>query len=317
MFASDFCRNRHIRFLQRCRLLLVVLPLTIAFSALEVETFAEETKPKSASAAIQTEAKNVKPVKTAENAEAQGGESPKTNKSNEAKSSQPKAAPADNGGEEDNAPNFAEILKHLRNSYAKKHGIDLLKNDLILSQSSGYIFLSRKRVRDVSDNILDHWYLSSFEDEFNLTLIEFESISVSPLSIDLNPDVNLRISLNKSNSSMLDNSEMARTLNPYINFPIPESVMVYIKENSEEVVSANESSFLPDMSTSNYFVLFLAFFGFAILIYIIYRIIVWAFMLDQNPENDLQKGRNEEVVTPIDMNAYSAYFYQITPEDKH
>ena len=303
MFAPDSCRSQRIRFLQLGWFVIFFLPLIIALSSFNAETFAKETKPESAPDAVETETSVKSPAENAQKDDAAATNSDK------------KSTVSDDS--EEKTVDAAEMLKTIRKSRAKKSGAANANDDLILSQSSGYIFLNRKKTRDVTDNILDYWYLSSFDDDFNLTLIVFEAISVKPLTINLDPDIEARLSLKPSDNSLMNSSEAARTLNPYINFPIPESVMVYVNENSEETVGEGSSSFLPEVfSTSNYVVLILALLGFSILGYVIYRIVVWAFMLDQNREYDTQKGKNEEVVAPIDMNAYSAYFYQITPEEK-
>ncbi len=306
MFVPDSCRNQVTRFLQRGWFVIFFLSLAIAFSSFNAQTRAEEVKSTSAPGAVQTKS-TVK--------------SPEANAQKDtvaATDSDGKTTASDNKDSEEKTVDAAEMLKTIRKSYEAKKGVDKSHNESILAQSSGYIFLNRKKVRDVSNNILDHWYLSSFEDDFNLTRIVFETISVKPQAINLDSDVAARLSLITNDNSLINSSDAARTLNPYINFPIPESVMVYINENSEEIVSENASSYMPDMfSTYNYVVLFLALLGGALLGYVIYKIVVWAFILDQNPEYDLKKGRDEEVVAPVDMNAYSAYFYQITPEDKH
>lgn len=303
MFASDSCRSQRIRCLQLGWFVIFFLPLIIAFSSFNAQTLAEETKPKSEPGAVQTESTVKHPAANAQKDAAA------------AKDSEKKSTASD--ASEEKTVDAAEMLKAIRKSRAKKSGAANANDDLILSQSSGYLFLNRKRVRDVTDNILDHWYLSSFEDDLNLTLIVFEAVTIKPLTINLDPDIDARLSLQRNDYPLMNFSETARTLNPYINFPIPESVMVYINENSEETVSENASSFLPEMfSTYSYVVLILALLGFSILGYVIYRIVVWAFMLDQNREYDMQKGKDEEVVAPIDMNAYSAYFYQINPEEK-
>ena len=282
---------------------MIFLSLTIAFSSFNAVTFAEDAKPTSAPGAVQTKSAVKRP-----DASAQKAADPE-------KDSDKKTAVSEDKDSEEKTVDAAEMLKAMRKSYEAKHGVDSSNDVLILSQSSGYVFLNRKRVRDVVDNILDHWYLSSFEDDLDMTLLVFDAISVKPLSIDLGYDIDARLSLKNNDNPLLNYSEAARTLNPYINFPIPESALVYANENSEETESENASSYIPDMfSTFNYFVLSLALLGFAILGYVVYKIVVWAFVLDQNKEYDLQKGRNEEVVVPVD--AYSAYYYQMNIEDE-
>ena len=63
-------------------------------------------------------------------------------------------------------------------------------------------------------------------------------------------------------------------------------------------------------------VLFLALLGFSILGYVIYRIIVWLFLLDQNKDYNLDDRKEEDVVAPVDMDAFSAYYFQKTSDDK-
>ena len=280
---------------------MILLSLTIAFSSFNSAAFAEESKPKSAPGVVKTKSAAERPDTSAQ--KAADSETDSDKKSTVSDDSEEKTVDA------------AEMLKTMRKSYEAKHGVDKSNDDLILSQSSGYVFLNRKRVRDVSNNILDYWFLSSFEDDFNLTLIAFDAISVKPLSIELDSDIESRLSLKNYDNPLLSYSETVRTLNPYINFPIPESVMVYVNENSEDIVDIDSSSLLPETFSSLFnVVLLLGLLGFSILGYVIYRIVVWAFVLDQNPEYDLQKGRNEEVVTPVDM--YKAYYYQMDIEEK-
>lgn len=301
MFAPDSCRNQLIRFLQCGWFVTIFLLPIIAFSFFNAAAFAEESKSTSAPGSVQAKSAVKRSDSSAPKAADAGTNSDK------------KTTVSDDS--EGKTVDAAEMLKAMRKSYEAKNGVDNSNDDLILSQSSGYVFLNRKKVRDVADNILDHWFLSSFEDDFNLTLIVFDAISVKPLSIELDSDIDARLSLKNNDNPLLSYSETARTLNPYINFPIPESVMVYVNENSEDIVDIDSSSLLPETFSSLFnVVLLLGLLGFSILGYVVYRIVVWAFVLDQNKEYDLQKGRNEEVVAPVDM--YKAYYYQMDIEDK-
>ena len=319
LFASKPCRNQPIRFLERFRLLPAIALFTIASIVFNAETIAEEANAKSAPSDLQIKAiEKDKPSDNSAKITAPTSETKtKTKKDVEAtKDSDKKTEASNSESDEENAVDAVEMLNFIRKYYEKKAGVDNLNDDLILSQSSGYIFLSRRKVRDVSNNILDYWLLSSFEDDLNLTYLVFEAISVKPLTIDLNSDIEARLSLNNYDNPIMSYSEATRKLNAFINFPIPESAMIFVNENSEEVVDISSPSFLQEtFSTLNYFVLSLGLVGFSILGYIVYRIIVWAFMLDQNKEYDIQKRRDEDVVAPVDMNVYNSYFFQ-TPPDK-
>ena len=317
MFTPESCRNQPIRFLQRGWFAILFLPLIIAFSSLNVETFAEDAN--AASAPIDSQTKSIpkdKPGKSANTVNQRSKTSTKKN-ADAANVSDKKAANANRKSNEDATVKAAKMLHAIRKSYAKKAGADKSNDNLILSQSSAYIFLNRKKTRDIVENNLNYWYLSSFEDDFNLPLIVFDSIAKNLVVIDLGSDNESQLSLMNNDNSLMNYSETERTLNAYINFPIPESVMEVISENSADIVYKSPSKLVPEsLSSYNYVVLFLLILGLSILGYAIYRIVVWAFLLDQNPEYDLQHRRAEDVVTPINMDAYSAYFYNTNPEDK-
>lgn len=319
MFAPKFCCNQQIRFLQRFRRVLFILLLSIVSIAFNVETFADNAYSQSAPAESQTRAiaANDNPADVSEDAAVSRSESPSEKDAKAANNSDKNSTAANDAADEEESVDALEMLNVIRKSYAQKLGIDNLNDDLILSQSSAYIFLSQKKIRDVANNILDYWYLSFFEDDFNLTLIAFNAVVINPLVIDLDSDIGFRLSLKNFDNSLVNCSETAGTFNAFINFPIPESVMEYIKENSEEIVDVTTTVLLPEtFSSYNYVVLFLAILGFSILGYVIYRIVVWAFMLDQNPDYDIQNGRDDDVVAPVNMDVYNDYFYQLTPKDK-
>ena len=318
MFAPESCRNESIRFFQRCWCVTVILSLITALIAYNVETFAEEANSKSDLSALQTQTsvKDSAADSSSKKTEAYSTETDRKD-AEAVKSSDKKAPSADDDGDEDKSLDSAEMLDLIRKSYAKKNGADNSKDNLIVSQSSACIFLNRKKIRDVSDNILDHWYLSSFEDDFNLTRIEFDAVVVNPLVIDLDIDIESRLSLKDNDSPIINNTEALQKFNAFINFPIPESVMNYIKENSEDIVDKKPSRLVPEtLSSYNYVVLFLAILGLSILGYVIYKLVVWAFLLDQNPDYDLQKGNDEDVVAPVNMDAFSAYIFQEPAEKK-
>lgn len=320
MFAPESCRNQPIRFLQRSWFNIIVLLLGFVFisSVLSYETHAQEATPGPSSDVSETQPSvNNNPTEPSENAAAKR---PVTtnNDTDAAKDPDKKAPSADDSEDEEKTHDPAEILSEIRKNFAKKNGLDKKNDDLILSQSSAFIFLNRKKIRDVTESILDHWCLSSFEDDFNLTRIEFEAVVV-PLVIDLDSDFDARLSLRNNDNPMLKNSEVEIALSKFTNFHIPESVMEFIKENldNDEIASEDPSVYLPEtFSNSSYMVLFLALLGFSILGYVIYRIIVWLFLLDQNKDFNLDDRKEEDVVAPVDMDAFSAYYFQKPSEDK-
>ena len=317
MFTPESCRNQPIRFLQRGWFTILFLSLITAFSSLNVEAFAEDAI--AASAPIDSQTKSIPKDKPDQSANAENQRSKTSTKKNAdaANDSDKKAADANSESNEDATVNSAKMLNAIRKSYAKKSGADKSNDDLILSQSSAYIFLNRKKTRDIVENNLNYWYLSSFEDDFNLMRFVFDAIAVNPLVIDLGSDNELQLSLMDNDNSLMNYSETERALNAFINFPIPESVMKFISENSDDIVYKKPSRLVPEsLSSYNYVVLFLLILGMSILGYAIYRIVVWAFLLDQNPDYDLQNRTEEDIVTPVNMDAYSAYFYQTHPEDK-
>ena len=317
MLAPDSCRNCPIRLLQRCWRILIILPLAISVIVLNVETFAEETNGKSASPSVQTKAApvNSKPAQSADNAAEKRSETPSSN-TDSAKTSK-KAPAANDANDKDEAPDPAEMLNVIRKNYAKKTGADNLKDDLIISQSSFSIFLNRKKIRDVTENILNHWCLSSFEDDFNLTRIEFEAVDLKQSEIDLESDIESQLLLYDDDCPMVNSSDVSRTLNSFINFPLPKSFVDFLTDFYEENSVVDAPTFIPEsISLSSILVLFIGLLGFSLLGYTIYRIVVWAFMLDQNWEYDLQKGRNEDVVAPVSMDAFREYYFQTGVDNK-
>ena len=286
MHAFEPCRHQQIRFFQRCWHVTVILLLTIAFASID-NAIAEEAKSESDSSVLQAEAS------VSDDSANTAAKRPATTTkadSQAAADSDKNSSLADQNDDEDKTPDPVELLNAIRKSYLEKMGFDKLDDDLILSQSSAYIFLNRKKIRDVSNNILDYWFLSSFEDDFNLIRFEFESVVIKPVSINLDSDIESQLLLVNNDFPMLDKSEVSIVLSAYVNYPIPESVMEYLSENSEDVVDKNPSRLVPEtLSSYNYVVLFLAILGLSILGYVIYRIIVWSFLLDQNPEYDIHK----------------------------
>lgn len=319
MNTHESCCKQLIRFLQRRWQLIVSLSLTIVITAFafSATTFAQEDKT-TTPAPTQQKRSVISPPKETSAKSPKAAERPSSapkNKTNAEAGSDKNAESADNA-DEDKPTDPAEILDVIRKSWAAKNKDDISNDDLILSQYTSFIFLNRKSVRDVSGNILDSWLLSSFEETLNLTLIDFSFIEIRPVKVNLDSDVVSQLSLENVELPVLDNLESPLTLTVYVSFPLPESVMEFVNEHSEEIVSSNAPTYLSEtFSTFNYWVLLLAFLGFSILGYMIYRIVVWIFMLDQNREYDINYRKDEDVVVPLTMDAYNAYLYQSTPED--
>ncbi len=211
----------------------------------------------------------------------------------------------------------ADILYSIRNSYTEKNGADRQIDDLIRSQSNSYVFLKRNKTQDASDNLLDNWLLSSFEDNVNLTLIEFTFINIPAVNVDLDSDIGHLLAIIGVDNSLLNYTGYDLVMNCYVSFRISESVMKYIDENAGEIVDvANESAPLEKTSTIDYLVLALAILGLSILGYLIYRIVVYAFLLDQRQGVEIHKPVDGDIVTPINMDAFSEYIFSAGVEDK-
>lgn len=321
MLAPKFSFSRQTQYLQYCWQNIVFQALITALAALafHAETFAQESN-----------AQAVPSVKNAQETADAGNDNPvgsSTITQSEPPSQAPQNSPSttdaenqaessDNSDDEEETISPSEILNFIRKKRAGNDETDVLNDNLILSQSSAYIFLSRKRVRDSSENNLDNWLLSSFEGALYLSEIFPSFINVSPINISLTSDIKHSLSINKSDLPLLWNSDRPLVMSIYVNLPIPDSVTSFIIENNDEIISSISNSVDASTRTSivDYFILALALLGFAILAYIIYRIIVWAFMLDQNSEYDSNKETTEEVIAPIGMDAFSEYFSQNTPD---
>lgn len=226
--------------------------------------------------------------------------------------------PEDASRDSDESSDTADILYAIRKIYAEKFGMDKQTDDMILSQSSSYVFLSRKKVQDVENGILDNWLLSSFEDYLNLTLIKFYEINIPPIKINLDSDIAQRMPIYSADDLMqYYSSDAPISVSCYTNFRIPETVLKYANENSDETDKSNDASSSPEtMASLDYFVLFLGILGFSIFGYIVYRIVVWAFMIDQPSEPNSANDMGNNIVVPIDNDAFSSYYYQAGVEDR-
>lgn len=224
---------------------------------------------------------------------------------------------SDNNDDSQETISPAEVLDYIRKKRAGNDETNKLNDDLILAQSSAYVFLSRHKVRDSSESNLDNWLLSSFEGALYLSDIFPSFINISPVKIDMNSDYKHSLSVFNPELLLLSNSDRSLAMSIYVNLPIPDSVTEYIIENNDDIEILKPATNIPTTASPlNYYILALALLGFAILGYIIYRIIVWAFILDQNTEYDVNRAPTEDVVAPIDMDAFSAYFSQTTPDVK-
>lgn len=292
----------------------------IAFT-FNAETFAQETNSQSAPAVKKekqtADDANDKPVSSSPKTESnKPTPAPQNNPSKtDAETQTDSSENSDDDSQETISP--SDILNYIRKKRAVFDETNDLNDNLILSQSSAYIFLNRKKVRDSSENYLDNWLLSSFEGALYLSEIFPSFINISPVKIDIDPDYKQSLSIIVPEFPILKNSAPSPVMSIYVNLPIPDSVTEYISENNDEIVSLKAATNLPvKTSTFNYFILALGLLGFSILGYIIYRIIVWAFMLDQNQDIDFNNEVNEDVVTPIGMDAFSDYFSQTIQNNK-
>lgn len=226
-------------------------------------------------------------------------------------------ASSDNSDDSQETVSPAEVLDYIRKKRAGNDETNQSNDDLILAQSSAYVFLSRHKVRDSSESNLDNWLLSSFEGALYLSEIFPSFINISPVKINMDSNYKHSSSIITPELPLLNTSDRTLAMSIYVNLPIPDSVMEYIIENNDDLESLKPTTNIPvTASPFNYIIIALALLGFSILGYIIYRIIVWAFMLDQKPEYNVNSETTEDVVAPIDMDAFSAYFSQTTPDVK-
>lgn len=306
--------NRPIELYKRCRLitLLISLITVLAAFAFAVPQLALSDEPSNAAAGSTSDSRsdaNAPAPKTPANPGA--AEAEKSTRDAEAA----EAASSDVSSESTDA---ADILYAIRNSYAEKAGVDLQIDNLIRSQSNSYVFLKRNKPQDSPNNLLDNWVLSSFEDNMNLTLIEFSFINIPAVNVNLDSDIARLFSFIGADNSLLNYTGYDLVMNCYVNFRIPESVMKYIDENIGEIMDVASDPAPPEKaSTIDYFVLALAVLGFSLLGYIIYRIVVYAFLLDQNQNFEIRKPVDGDVVTPVNMDAFSEYLFSANYEDKN
>ena len=312
LFVPKSWFNRLIGLYKRCRLITLLISLTtvLAAFAFAVPQWALSDEPSDAAADSTSDSRsdtNAPAPKAPDNpdaAEAEGN----------TKDSQ---AAQDASSDSDESTDTAEILYAIRNSYAEKAGADKQIDDLIRSQSNSCVFLKRNKPQDSPDNLLDNWFLSSFEDNLNLTFIEFSFINIPAINVNLDSDIVRLISIIGADNSLLNYTGYDLVMNCYVNFRISESVMEYIDQNAGEIVDVVSDPAPPEKTSSiDYFVLALALLGLSILGYIVYRIVVYAFLLDQNQSVEIRNPADGEVVTPISMDAFSEYLYSADFEDK-
>ena len=204
----------------------------------------------------------------------------------------------------------AEIFYEIRDIYDEKRGVNKETEDLIRSQSSSSVFVYRRKTRDVGSNIIDNWILSSFEERTFSMEIAPSFIEISPVTVDLDDDITRLLSITDAEYPMLNSTDLELAMSAFTNFLIPESVMTYIKENCYDITSLPTFFLMPETFTSfNYVVLLLALLGLSILLYMIYRIVVWRFMLDQNKEHDLSVNTYSEAGSPINMESYNTCLF--------
>lgn len=318
---SSFHRQtQYSPYCQKHIILQALITAAIAFT-FNAETFAQESNSHKAPA-----------VKNERQTTAPANDNP-VNSSPKAESDKPSTAPHPNpsktdaenltrssGNSDDSQESISpsEVLEYIRKKRAGNDDANQLNDLLILTQSSSYVFLNRHKVRDSSESNLDNWLLSSFEGALYLSEIFPSFINISPVRVNLDSDYNQSLNINNLEFPLLNNSDRSLVMSIYVNLPIPDSVTQNISENNDEIVSLKTADYIPVKTSSlNYYILALALLGFAILGYIIYRIIVWAFMLDQNTEYNVNSETTDDVVTPIGMDAFSAYFSQTIPDNKN
>ena len=157
MFAPKSCSNQQMRFLQRHWLILIFLPLAMAFFsfALFCETQGQDPGSTSVPPVMQSQPDaNDNSTGSKTNTTAKNSETA-VPKEADASDDSDKQAAADDDANEDIAPDPAEILDIIRKSYAKRRGEDASQDALILSQSSSFIFLNRKKA--IQNYILIHY----------------------------------------------------------------------------------------------------------------------------------------------------------------
>lgn len=322
MSAPKSCINRQPQYSQYCRHHIIFQALITAIIAVvfNAEAVAQESNSQTVPT-VKNDRKtansvNSNPVNSSPKTESDTPTSaPQTSPSKTDAENQTESS--DNSGDSQESISSSEILEYIRKKRAENNETNRPTDNLILTQSSSYVFLNQKKVRDSSENNLDYWLLSSFEGALYLSDIFPSFINISPVKINLDSDYNQSLNISVSEFPLLNNSDRSLAMSIYVNLPIPDSVTDYITENNDEIISLKAAAYIPiKTSPFNYLILALALLGFAILGYIIYRIIVWAFMLDQNKDYDFKNGATEDVVTPIGMDAFSAYFSQTIPKNK-
>ncbi|MBR5711134.1 MAG: hypothetical protein IKX40_10285 [Thermoguttaceae bacterium] len=315
LFVPKSWFNRLIELYKRCRLITLLISLTtvLAAFAFAVPQLALSDEPLNAAADSTSDSRS--------DTNAPAPEAPANPDAAEAEETteDTKNTETDEDASSDEhveSTDTADILYAIRNSYAEKDNKDKQIDDLIRSQSNSYVFLKRNKPQDSPNNLLDNWLLSSFEDNMNLTLIEFGFVNIPAVNVNLDSDIVHLLAIIGVENSLLNYTGYDLVMNRYINFRIPESVMKYIDENIGEIVDVTRAPAPPiKTSTIDYLVLALAILGLSILGYVIYRIVVYLFLLDQRNSFEVREPADRDIVTPISMETFSECLFSAGYED--